>query len=333
VVIHLENGKTFEITCSLPLTASSTYPGYSYTLVKSAALNNLELQAPHFSFNKIKDGGSLFFQMADGEADAKHFQVSNSYEFAEDVFSDLPLVPRVLLAEADGGKMSKQSRTFSGSMVVLMENDYKTQPYISINNGPFTKSPYLFTLKETSVIRAFSIGEMGVSSDTVQFTYTKIPGNRSIKLNSAYANQYAAGGDHALIDGIRGSDNFRTGSWQGYEGRDIDAVVDLGAVKDIKYVSIGFLQDVNSWIFFPSMVVYYYSLDGKTFTEMETTVNHYTKKESAPFTNDLSTTKIGKGKARYIRIVAKNSGVCPSWHPGNGKPSWIFADEIVVEAK
>ena len=40
--------------------------------------------------------------------------------------------------------------------------------------------------------------------------------------------------------------------------------------------------------------------------------------------------KINK-KARYIKIIAKNSGNCPDWHKGAGEKSWIFADEIVVE--
>jgi hypothetical protein len=34
---------------------------------------------------------------------------------------------------------------------------------------------------------------------------------------------------------------------------------------------------------------------------------------------------------RYIRIVAKNRGVCPKWHPGKGDRAWLFADEVVVE--
>ncbi len=35
--------------------------------------------------------------------------------------------------------------------------------------------------------------------------------------------------------------------------------------------------------------------------------------------------------AHYIRVFAKNRGVCPHWHPGAGGKAWIFADEIVVE--
>jgi len=30
-------------------------------------------------------------------------------------------------------------------------------------------------------------------------------------------------------------------------------------------------------------------------------------------------------------VTAKNIGVCPKSHPGEGKPAWIFADEIMVQ--
>ena len=43
------------------------------------------------------------------------------------------------------------------------------------------------------------------------------------------------------------------------------------------------------------------------------------------FTMNFST------KARYIKVIAKNQGVCPDWHVGEGQPAWIFADEIVIE--
>jgi hypothetical protein len=35
--------------------------------------------------------------------------------------------------------------------------------------------------------------------------------------------------------------------------------------------------------------------------------------------------------ARYLKVSAKNIGICPSWHKGAGEKAWIFADEIVVE--
>ncbi|PIB28372.1 hypothetical protein BFP77_00070 [Maribacter sp. 4U21] len=35
-------------------------------------------------------------------------------------------------------------------------------------------------------------------------------------------------------------------------------------------------------------------------------------------------------KFRYIKAVAKNTGT-PYWHHAAGLPSWIFADEIIID--
>ena len=63
--------------------------------------------------------------------------------------------------------------------------------------------------------------------------FTKIEGGRTVKLESTYANQYAAGGDQALVDGIRGGADFRTGEWQGFREYDVSATVDLGNAKKL----------------------------------------------------------------------------------------------------
>jgi hypothetical protein len=34
---------------------------------------------------------------------------------------------------------------------------------------------------------------------------------------------------------------------------------------------------------------------------------------------------------RYLKIFAKNIGVCPAWHPGAGGRAWIFVDEVIVK--
>jgi hypothetical protein len=159
--------------------------------------------------------------------------------------------------------------------------------------------------------------------------FHKIPEGRDIKLNTAYANQYSAGGDLALIDFIRGPLNFRTGAWQGYHGVDVDAIIDLGNLQLINTIETGFLQDVGSWIFMPTEVQFYVSKDGVNFQHLGT------------IDNDLSHRMLGVNiknftmnfvtKARYVKVIAKNQGTCPEWHVGEGQPAWIFADEIVIK--
>ena len=164
---------------------------------------------------------------------------------------------------------------------------------------------------------------------TAHFTITN--GNLTLKLDSKYANQYAAGGDQALVDGLRGGTDFRTGEWQGYQGQDVLATMDLGEVKKLKRAGLSVLQDQGSWIWYPSEVTFAWSTNGRTWssTTVENTVD---RKADGGQMQELWSEAIGK-KARYIKVMAKNAGPCPDWHIGKGGASWIFADEILIETE
>ena len=46
----------------------------------------------------------------------------------------------------------------------------------------------------------------------------------------------------------------------------------------------------------------------------------------------MSTSQVvNKEKARYIRVIGSNIEKAPLWHHGADLPSWIFADELIVE--
>ena len=106
---------------------------------------------------------------------------------------------------------------------------------------------------------------------------------QKIELKTTYANQYAAGGNNALIDYMRGGDNFRTGSWQGYQGQDFNAIIDLGGIQSFSTLGIGFLQDVKSWIYFPKSVCFEGSEDGDVYENLGV-VSH-------PFSDQLEGSK------------------------------------------
>ncbi|HPJ54237.1 MAG TPA: glycoside hydrolase family 92 protein, partial [Flavobacteriales bacterium] len=74
-----------------------------------------------------------------------------------------------------------------------------------------------FTLTATSTVAV----DWSEHYAPVTAHFTRFDSDLKITLDSEYANQYAAGGDGALIDGIRGGADFRTGAWQGYQGQDV----------------------------------------------------------------------------------------------------------------
>ncbi len=151
-----------------------------------------------------------------------------------------------------------------------------------------------------------------------------------ISVKDRYASKYSGGGDYGMVDGIRGSNNFRDGSWQGYEYSDLNAVIDLGNEKELNAIEARFLQNNNSWIFMPVAVEFALSMDGQFFETIHIAKNDVSPKTTEAILKDFKTEMNGR-KARFVRVHAKNRGTCPDWHPGAGGKSWIFLDEIVIK--
>jgi hypothetical protein len=142
--------------------------------------------------------------------------------------------------------------------------------------------------------------------------------------------KYANEDPQVLTDGSLGGNSFYS-NWLGFEGNDMEAVIDLGEVQEVESVSTAFLQVTNHVVFFPTVVQYSYSTDNKTFTNLGRIKNNrpLTKKSKV---NEISyfDLKFDKVKARYIKIVGRNMKEPPYWHHAAGTPSWIFADEVII---
>src|SRR5690606_38496933 len=134
---------------------------------------------------------------------------------------------------------------------------------------------------------------------------------------------------NALIDGVRGAIDFRTGAWQGYHDKDLKATVNLGSSKEIKTVSVNFLQDQRSWIFYPSEISCSVSEHGKDFTELPIQrIDAGISSEEA----GIKTVQFEVNKnIQFIKISAKNFGALPKGHLGYGGKAWLFVDEIEVK--
>ncbi|MGB6340536.1 MAG: discoidin domain-containing protein, partial [Candidatus Aminicenantaceae bacterium] len=131
-------------------------------------------------------------------------------------------------------------------------------------------------------------------------------------------------------DGIRGSTFHNDGSWQGFEGDDLEAIVDLGEAKLLKRITCGFLENQYVWIFLPQVVEISISRDGKTFDLIQHTRDKALVRNSQPQFKDY-VADLPDMRARYVRIKARNVGICPDWHPGAGGKAWLFCDEIIIE--
>ncbi len=178
-------------------------------------------------------------------------------------------------------------------------------------------------------VSAFRNGEKYGEIEKRSFNF-HITSGKNVELKSTYAEHYSGGGEFGLTNGIRGSINFRDGYWQGYEENDFDAVLDLEEMVHIKSISVGFIQNTNSWIFLPRKVEFAFSADGEKYQVLDVQNPDISMKNTDALIQDF-VLKADGIEARFIRIRAENLGVCPEWHPGAGGKAWLFVDEIVVE--
>ena len=144
-----------------------------------------------------------------------------------------------------------------------------------------------------------------------------------------YANKkYPGESKDALINGLGASINYRDPSWQGFEAEDLIATIDLGSITKINSVNVRFLQDQVVWIFLPKKVEIELSLDGDNFDML------YESYQDNDFSFDQNIYNYlvePKGiESRYIRIKGYNLDQCPDYHPGAGRPCWLFTDEIII---
>jgi hypothetical protein len=188
---------------------------------------------------------------------------------------------------------------------------------------------YPVTLRHSTVFTA------GVFVDDTLYNYSRksffvhLATGKKVSYNRKYSNRYSGGGDYGLVDGIRGSNNYTDGLWQGFLANDLVATIDLEKPETVSKVTVGCLQDTRSWIFMPASISVYGSEDGEFFSFLGKTDNDVSQRAAGSVKKDFIVS-FDPGQFRYIRVNADNIGVCPDWHNGKGQGAYLFLDEIIV---
>ncbi len=208
--------------------------------------------------------------------------------------------------------------------IISDKDDYLAKSKFVLYSKPFE-------ILQTSTISAY-VKKEEKKSETISATFFKKPNNYTIDIKSKYNPQYHAGGNDGLLDGIHGTTNWRKGDWQGYQGQDFEAIVDLQSEKKVSNFSATFLQDQRSWIMMPTKVEYYSSSDNVNFILITSIANDVDPKKDENTIKDFNFTSSKPINARYIKVKAYNLGKLPEWHlgfPFDGD-AFIFIDEITI---
>ncbi|MBN1633849.1 MAG: GH92 family glycosyl hydrolase [Ignavibacteria bacterium] len=317
VTINLENGNKFEIIAN-----NQSEENY---FIGGMRLNDAKYLKYYIEHEEIMKGGKLEFDLTSEPSREKILPANLPYSRIKDNL----IVPVPYF--------STPRNTFRDKMQVEIKSIGKNvKIYYTVNamekteelaGGIYDKP---LDINTNCVINAYCENSKGERSLTATAKYYKIP-DYEVTLYSLYNLQYTAGGSEGLIDGIRGKENWRLGGWQGYQGKDFVAVVDLKNSGLIKSITAGFLQDIRSWIWMPVKIYYDISEDGVNFTNVAEITNDVQN-------NDYNSDVIIKDypfavekNARYVRVRAVNFGKIPEWHPGFGSDAFLFVDEIIIK--
>lgn len=211
----------------------------------------------------------------------------------------------VIRYTTNGGEPTRDSKLYEGSLSITENAEIKARGFKDTKKGEISA-------KYFNVHKALG-------------AKPKIKGRVSTA-NPAYA----AGGPRGLTDGLKGSEDFGDGRWQGYAGQDIEVVLDLKAKTQINEISSNFFQRLISWIMLPASVEFYVSNDAKEFRKVAIAENKIDPQKQGLIIENFSSGKLNE-KARYIKVLIKSMGPLPEWHTGAGKSSFIFLDEIIVK--
>ncbi len=175
-------------------------------------------------------------------------------------------------------------------------------------------------------VRRKAEGQSVFPSTCQVYNYNLATG-KPISIRKAPHKNYNHGGAFTLVDGMSGRRPWTGAEWLGFWGDTLDATIDLLEVETVSDISISALHDPGSWIYAPSKIMFYTSVDGKNFVLFDSTGQNVFKGE----THDKFGYNMSDGKqARYVRVVVYGAGMIPDGFSGSGYPAWLFIDEIDI---
>ena len=233
--------------------------------------------------------------------------------------------------------MRFESVFFSKEVLVDLKFSFKgSQIRYTLDGSEPTESDNLYRSRlsirksfTTLKARVFSKGFL--PSETVSATFIRAGVKIQKAVFPAASQRFPGSGPATLIDNKGGQPGMGNATWLGYQDDSVDVVLTLQKPSKVKQVLVDLLEDHGSWVFLPEKIEVFYTDPGTG--------------QRRPFGHLLSTAdKIIPGARCEYRIIEADHTILtnniivrlsvlksmPATHPGNGKKSWIFIDEIKV---
>ena len=315
-ILKLPNGRQFIVR--------TKYNSPNNQYIQTATLNGEPHQKCFIMHDDILRGGTLEFEL--GPQPNKDWAIDPSARPFNPMPRDKYIHPPFL---TEGDTSFRESTR----VAIATHSDSGAIHYTLSDSTPNAQSPRYerpFTVSETTTIKAVTIENNNASAIST-FHLIELPKDRLVVEYTRPSDKYSGHGSTGLVDYQTGGTFFRSLDWMGYEGIDFEATVDLGSQQPIHELGLGALQDAHNWIFLPENVRFLVSDDGTAFRPVGSVPNDVTiRRPGVPERREFSIQLENQINGRYVKVIAKNHGVCPPWHDFAGKPGWIFVDEIAI---
>lgn len=220
-----------------------------------------------------------------------------------------------------------------GCIVITLKTLDGCPIYYTLDRSEPTTSSARYTqpieITEGYTFKAKGIGngrETRTFSENISFNKATA---KPITLLQPIHKNYTFEGPITLVDGLKGSPNYRTGRWLGFCLTDMEAVIDLKKEEEVSSVSFNTSVDKGDWVFDVLGITVWVSNDGENFTQVfdQKYPDLTAEDENRIYGHKVEFAPV---KARYIKILALSDRDMPAWHPGTGNPAFIFVDELEV---
>jgi hypothetical protein len=294
-------------------------PEYELPFSKNVFSNQLEL--PYvIDYKELMKGGTITYTGSSTPPEEYPKPFENS------LLNDYPqLVPVPVIVS--------ESRSFNDSLLVSIQANHEHMHpiYYMINHQNALLYTGPFYIHQTAAVSCFAKSLTGEMSGIAEAKFYKRQHQYNINITQGKVNkQYTAGGNESLMDGIFGSTNWRKGDWQGYQGQDIEIIINLKKPRDIAKVSANFLQDTRAWILFPSKMSVSFSSNGKDFTTPKEVIHDTPANDYTVQLKKLNVQSI-ESNVQFVKINIHHYGKLPKEHAGAGHDAFFFIDEIEIE--
>ena len=194
--------------------------------------------------------------------------------------------------------------------------------------SPLYTGPIEFT--NACTFKAKGIGESHETRVYTEKIYFSKATAKPITLIQPVHKNYTFNGAITLVDGLKGTPNYRTGRWLGFSENDFEAVIDLQKATEIKSVAFDTSVDKSDWVFDIRGIEISVSNDGENYN-MVLDNDYPSLTDEDPNIIYNHRFKLKPTVGRFVKIKALVEHSIPAWHPAKGMPAFIFIDEIMIE--